>query len=284
MAFGLPAFFGRKARTITPPGLDITSITDISGSMGPFAEFISSATTFEALETALAAEQIGTLPDTPNKYSFCVGGDKNTNTLPLIERNFQVSGTSQRWALGSDILANPSTLTYPTIQAIDRSGDNEDMALATNIVSNTNRGYNTENQRIIISGSDEQTGQENTFDQNPLYSYRYIGVHSAVLTVNEVSGLPAIPSGTLVGFVYTTASAGVAIYIDGTTINYRTNLPTSAMAASPSNNTTSECVDQCKITNGAIYNIEFFDRSSGRFALLATSLGKVLGQFLYSVS
>ena len=39
MTFGLPAFFGVKARTIVPPGLDVTSITDISGSMGPYAEF-----------------------------------------------------------------------------------------------------------------------------------------------------------------------------------------------------------------------------------------------------
>lgn len=284
MAFGLPAFFGSKTRTIVPPGLDITSITDISGSMGEFARFISAPTTFEALETALAAEQIGTLPNTPNKYSFCVGGDDDTNTLALIEKNFTVGSTSQRWALGSDILANPSTLTYPTIEAILRSGGNEDMALSTNLVSNANRAYNTDNERIIISGSDEQDGQRTNFDQNPTYSYRYIGVHSAELRVNETPGLPAIPSGTLVGFVYTTSSVGVAIYIDGSTINYRTNLITSAMVAIAQNGTTFECVNQCKITNGAIYNIDFFSNTINRFPILATSLGKVLGQFLYSVS
>ena len=60
MVNGLPAFFGRKARTIVPPGLDITTITDVSGSMGDFAQFITSPLLYESLEAALFAEGIGT--------------------------------------------------------------------------------------------------------------------------------------------------------------------------------------------------------------------------------
>jgi len=279
MTFGLPAFFGVKARTIVPPGLDVTSITDISGSMGPYADFITSAGLYEALEAALAAESIGTLPATPNKYSFCVGGDRNTNTLPEITRNVNVNGVSQLWALGSDVTAQ--TVTYPTYNA--DGGGNEDMALSTNLVSNNNRAYNLQNERIIISGSDEQDSQLSRFDPTPLYSQRYVGIHSADLSIQENPSLTPRPAGTLVGFVYTTASQGVAIYIDGSTINYRDSMPTSVFVADPTNQTTQICLDQCKNTNGALYDIRSF-RTSALYALLGESLGNVLGKYLYSIS
>lgn len=280
MTFGLPAFFGVKARTIVPPGLDVTSITDISGSMGPYADFITSAGLYEALETALVAESIGTLPATPNKYSFCIGGDSVTNTLPRITRNVNVNGVSQLWALGSDVTAK--TVTYPTYRA--SGGGNEDMALSTNLVSNNNRAYNLQNERIIISGSDEQSGQENRFDPTPLYSQRYVGIHSADLSIQENPSLTPIPAGILVGFVYTTVSQGVAVYIDRSTINYRDSMPTSVFVARPANNRTTQiCLDQCKNTKGALYNIRFFT-DSARYALLGQSLGSVLGKYLYSIS
>ena len=279
MTFGLPAFFGVKARTIVPPGLDVTSITDISGSMGPYAAFITSAALYEALELALDSEGIGTLPATPNKYSFCVGGDFSTNTLPLITRNVNVNGVSQLWALGSDVTAQ--TVVYPAYNV--GGGGNEDMALSTNLVSNNNRTYNLQNERIIISGSDEQSGQQNTFDPTPLYSQRYVGIHDAILTIQENPSLTPIPTGTLVGFVYTTASQGVAIYIDGSTINYRDSMPTSVFGAFPSGGTTQICLDQCKNTNGALYNISYFTNSA-RYALLGESLGSVLGKYLYSIA
>lgn len=279
MTFGLPAFFGVKARTIIPPGLDVTSITDISGSMGPFADFITGAEFYEALELALDAEGIGTRPATPNKYSFCVGADASTNTLARITRNVEVSGVSQLWALGSDVTAQ--NVTYPTYNV--SGGGNEDMARSTNLVSNNNRTYNLENERIIISGSDEQSGQPSTFDPTPLYPQRYVGVHDAALSIQENPSLTPIPAGRLVGFVYTTASQGVAIYIDGSTINYRDSMPTSVFVARPSGGTTQICLDQCKNTNGALYNISYFT-TSARYVLLGESLGSVLGKYLYSIS
>ena len=279
MTFGLPAFFGVKARTILPPGLDVTAITDISGSMGPFANFITTPGLYESLEAELVAEGIGALPATPNKYSFCVGGDDRYDTLSDITQNVRVSGVPQLWALGSDVTAQ--TVTYPTYRV--GGGGNEDMALSTNLVSNNNREYNLQNERVIISGSDEQTGQKNTFDPTPLYSQRYVGIHNADLGIQENPSLPPIPAGTLVGFVYTTASQGVAIYINGSTINYRDSMPTSVFTAVPSGGTTQICLDQCKNTNGALYNIRSF-LSSSQYALLGESLGSVLGKYLYSIS
>ncbi len=284
MTFGLPAFFGVKARTIVPPGLDVTSITDISGSMGPYAEFVTSPLLYQALETALQAEGIGTLAANLNQYSFCVGATVGNEILSRIERFCFVNNTARKWVLGSDVLA--TAVTYPNYTAT--GGGTENMAYATNLVSNNNRQYTAGNERIIISGSDEQSGMSReVFDPTPLYPQRYVGIHSVELSIveNETSTLPPAPSGVLVGFVYTTASEGVAIYIDGTTVSYRNSMPTSTFTAEPARtpDQTQRCIQQCINTKGALYNIRYFTNSA-RYALLGESLGTVLGKYLYSIS
>ena len=282
MVNGLPAFFGRKTPTIVPPGLDVTTITDVSGSMEDYARFITSAGLYEELETALQAELIGTEPATPNKYSFCLGADLRrgeSSDLNDIEVEIEVNGIEQLWALGSDVLAQ--TVDYPVYST--GGAGRENMSRSTNLVSNNDREYNPLNELVIISGSDEQIGRAfDAFDQFPLYPQRYVGIHSAALTVDE-QGLPPAPAGTLVGFIYTTAAEGVAVYIDGSTINYSTQLPTSAFEAEAVDGTQQDCINQAISTNGAIYDIRFFI-DAARYALLGESLGKVLGKYLYSVS
>lgn len=272
----VPVFFGAKARTKKPPGLDVTSITDLSGSMQPFASFISARDTFVALETALVAQGIGIISS--NRYSFTSGGDATRNTLAEIERNVIVSGVSQRWAPGSDVLNGSATL--PTLVA-SAGGDTEDMALACNLVAGVNRGYLTGNERIIISGSDEQSGQTTSFVTSPLYSYRYIGVHRATLSISEPAGPNPVPSGTLVGFVYTTSTTGAAIYLSGSIINYRLSVPTANVTSTATGGTLQANVDRASATNGAIYNIAAFGSD---FTALGTSLGNVLGQYLFDIS
>lgn len=269
----VPVFFGAKARTKKPPGLDVTSLTDISGSMGPFASFISARSTFVALENALVAQGIGVI--SANRYSFTVGGDVNNNTLAEIERSVVVSGVSQRWALGSTILNGSATL--PTITA---NGDNEDMGLAANLISETDRQYLTGNERIIIAGSDEQS-YGTAFVASPLYPYRYVGVHRVTLSISEPAGPNPVPSGTLVGFVYTTNTTGAAIYVSGSTINYRLSVPTANVTATATGGTLQINVNRASATNGAIYNIAAFTND---FTVLGTSLGNVLGQYLFDIS
>ena len=275
----VPVFFGAKARTKKPPGIDVTSITDLSGSMQPFASFIASVATITALENALIAEGIGILSS--NRYSFTRGGG---DTLSEIERNVIVNGVSTRWAPGANVLN--STVTVPTLVA-NLGNRVEDMGLATNIVSATDRGYLSANERIIISGSDEQS-LATDFNPSPLFSYRYVGVHSVILSISEPAGPNPVPAGTLVGFVYTTNTTGVAVYIDGNTINNRADVPVANVTANaddsagyPGLYTRQINVDQARLTNGAIYNINFF--TSG-FQLLAQSLGSALGRFLFETS
>lgn len=272
----VPVFFGAKARTKKPPGIDVTSITDLSGSMGPFASFISSQSTIVALENELVAQGIGVLSQ--NRYSFCTGGDSGRNTLPEIERTVTVNGVRTRWAPGTNVLNG--TAVIPTLSA-NLGGNSEDMGLATNLVAGVDRGYLSANERIIIAGSDEQS-YGTAFDASPLFTYRYVGVHAVNFSISEPAGPNPVPTGTLVGFVYTTNTVGTAIYISGSTINYRNEVPVANVTATGFSGTRQENVDRAAATNGAIYNIEFFN--AGGFELLSTSLGNVLGKFLFETS
>lgn len=270
----VPAFFGAKARTKKPPGLDITSVTDLSGSMRSYASFISSRATLLALEQALRAQGIGDL--SPNRYSLASGGGQSPSytTLNEIERFVTVNGSSQRWATGASLVDGSASI--PTLSAT-LGGSTEDMGIASNLMSENDRDYLGANERIIIAGSDEQS-YETAFVASPTYSYRYVGVHSVTLSISEPAGPNSIPSGTLSGFVYTTNTTGVAIYIDGSTINYRTAVPVANVTATATGDTRQINVDHAATTNGAIYSI-LMD-----FQLLGESLGSVLGEYLYDIS
>ena len=275
----VPVFFGAKARTKRPPGLDVTSITDLSGSMQPFASFISSRATIVALENELIAQGVGVL--STNRYSFATGGTISSDTLATIELPVRVNNVSQRWATGAEVINNTAVL--PTLTA-NRGGDTEDMGIASNLVTNNDRGYLSANVKIIIAGSDEQATAA-TFTASPTFSHRYVGVHSVNLSITEPAGPNPVPAGTLRGFVYTTSTTGVAVYIDGTTINNRADVPVANVTATAASNngqpTRQINVDQARLTNGAIYDIRFFNTG---FELLAISLGNALGQFLFETS
>ena len=270
----VPVFFGAKARSKKPPGIDVTSITDLSGSMGPYASFISSRSTIVALENALVAQGIGLLSS--NRYSFMSGGDNTNETLSQIERSVTVNGASQRWAPGSNVLDGSAAL--PILTA-DQGGDTEDMGVASNLVTGIDRGYLPSNERIIIAGSDEQS-DVTTFTIGPLYPHRYVGVHTVTLSISEPAGPNPVPAGELIGFVYTTSTTGAAIYSDSNsdTLNYRLAVPVANMTATAAGDTEQINVDHAETTNGAIYRIDI------DFALLGESLGNVLGQYLFDIS
>lgn len=282
----VPFFFGAKARTKKPPGLDVTSITDISASMGDFASFITARSTFIALENELVNQGIGVV--STNQYSFTTGGGGlsagDFDTLSEIEKPVKVNGVETRWATGAQILN--STAVLPTLIA-NLTNKTEDMGLATNLVVNNNRDYIQANRLVIISGSDEQQGGsfDTAYDTTPVYPYIYVGVHNVSLTIGSPGGPNPAPAGTLVGFVYTTNTTGTGIYINGNTISYRVDVPVSSVTATAQGGTRQLNVNQALATNGAIYNIEAFRNASvASFDQLGTSLGNVLGKFLFETS
>lgn len=327
----VPIFFGAKARTKKPPGLDITTITDLSGSMQPYASYIASLSTLQALELALVSQDIGITSQ--NRYSFVSGGGRSpaystlseisktvTTVFPGSTQSYWISAPNEQyfedyleqlrlekptfaiggyynaaqgrgyitetspggtiastWASGSSILSGS---TQPPTLTADKGSDTEDMGLASNLISNNDREYLAGNERIIIAGSDEQS-YSTVFAASPTYGHRYVGIHQVALSIAEPAGPNPVPSGTLVGFVYTTSTLGTAIYLDGTTINYRTQVPVADVTATGQNGTLQVNVDQAAATNGAIYNIAAFTQD---FTPLGESLGTVLGQYLYEIS
>ena len=293
MVTSVPAWFGSKGRTRKPLGLDVTTITDTSNSMGPYINFITSKAVYQSLETALQSQNIGVSSQNENKYSFCVAGNSNDVKPPLsrIEKDVVISAPlfprDARWALGEEILGDD--VTYPTYNLTGSEGENVTASL--NTIQAEYRDYNTSNQRITIGGSD-LPGYVASIDNNPEYPSIYVGVHELIFFTlaenpNAPIPIPPKPSGILVGFVYTTDTLGTAIYIDGTNINYRENMPLFAINVRPRfvfpANTLQLLINQAVATNGALYDIAFFSTPE-RYALLAESLGSVLGKYLYSLT
>lgn len=276
----LPVFFGKKARSILPPGLDVTFMTDFSGSMQPYIDFITAETLVVSIENELRSQGIGLI--SPNRYSYTSGGRQSgATTLASIERQVIVDGVSERWGRGDDFLSNSVVVPTPTATG----GDFENMGLGYNIISSNNRDYLQLNERVVIAGSDEQS-YSTAFAVAPTYPHRYIGVHTVTLAISEPAGPNPIPSGALIGFVYTTSVTGVGIYLDGTTINYREDVPVAnvtatAASAGPGANTLQVNVDWAETSNGAIYRI---NGGTGQtyFNLVGQSLARVLGEFLFA--
>ena len=116
--------------------------------------------------------------------------------------------------------------------------------------------------------------------------HRYVGLHSVSLVINEPAGPNPVPAGAgdLIGFIYTTATTGVAIY-DGVAAGaadqlYRLDVPVANVTATAINGARQENIDQARVTNGAIYDVEALNDVGG----VIDALGKVLGQYLFDIS
>ena len=271
----VPVFFGAKARSKNPPGLDVTYIIDLSDSI--FSDYVDGIATEQSvriLEEALLLQGIGVVSS--NRYSFTSGGDSAFNTLPEIEQNVIVNGLPQRWAPGANVLNDSAIL--PNLIA-GRGESTEDIGLAANLITENDRDYMAINERIIIAASDEQS-YGTPFTANPTYPHRYVGVHEVSLSINEPAGPNPVPAGgLLVGFIYTTATTGTAIYEGGIVADYRLEVPVANVTAIAIDGARQENIDQARVTNGAIYDIDRADVPD-----LVKSIGEVLGQYLFAIS
>ena len=270
----VPVFFGAKARSKNPPGLDVTFIIDLSDSRyGDYAPEVASEGSVRGMEEELLSQGIGVA--SPNRYSFTTGGDGDFNTLPEIERNAIVNGVPQRWAPGANVLNDSAIL--PNLIA-GRGESTEDIGLAANLITENDRDYMAINERIIIAASDEQS-YGTPFTANPTYPHRYVGVHEVSLSINEPAGPNPVPAGgLLVGFIYTTATTGTAIY-ESTELDYRLDVPVANVTATAIRGARQENIDQARVTNGAIFNIDRFEGT-----IVGRAIGQVLGQYLFDIS
>ena len=273
-ANSVPVFFGAKARSKNPPGLDVTFIIDLSDSRyGDYAPEVASERSVRGMEEELLSQGIGVV--SPNRYSVTSGGDSDFDTLPEIERNAIVNGLPQRWAPGANVLNDSAIL--PNLIA-GRGESTEDIGLAANLITENDRDYMAINERIIIAASDEQS-YGTPFTANPTYPHRYVGVHEVSLSINEPAGPNPVPAGgLLVGFIYTTATTGTAIY-ESTELDYRLDVPVANVTATAIRGARQENIDQARLTNGAIFNIDRFEAT-----IVGRAIGQVLGQYLFDIS
>jgi hypothetical protein len=272
-----------------PPGLDVTFITDTSGSMDPYVNFVSSFSTIQSLENSLYNQGVGVTSE--NKYSTCLGASTLPpfiSSLTSIEKFVVLSGQSVRWAPGSSVRA--SSVSWASLSGF--RSNSEDMTGATYFVASGLRDYTALNERVIVSASDEQsnltlvTGALNTVT-TPSTRQRYVGIHSVNFGVSEPAGPSPIPAGTVIGFVYTTNTEGALIYSNGSQSFVRTSVPVAAVSVTTAptpfgsgDQQRPELLEFPIATNGAIYSITTASTSSGA-ALLLGSLGEVLGKYLY---
>lgn len=295
----VPAFFGSKARTLKPVALDVTFVCDRSGSAAPFLQFISSLTTIQALEQALVTEGVGVAQD--NRYSITSGAGGIDPPLPAFETLAKieffpnVDGISQRWAPGSSITSG--TVGWPVLQPT--AGNNtEDVALASYLVATGSRDYQANSKRIIVAAGDLQTPYlEDVVDNSvalssltdPATEQIYVGVHNVDITITEPAGPNPVPAGEIFGFVYNGPTTGTAIYLSNNILTYRESVPFSQVALEfagirwryyPQPGQAEEILDFPLQTNGALYRLELSNTFAGTEAL-GTSLGQVLGRFLY---
>lgn len=298
----VPGFFGRKARSLKPVSLDITFATDLSGSMRSFASFVSSIDTIRSLETALLDEGVGV--SSSNRYSICTGAGGIDAPLgahdELLEIEVSVanSGAFKRWATGEEI-ASPQAY-WPRLSATT-GNDTEDMALAAHLIAGGSRQYNEPSLRILVSAGDLQCPYlEDVIDNSVALAtltasstaQRYVGVHNANIVLAEPASPNPAPSGQIFGFVFTTSTTGVAIYLDGTIPRYRTDVDTSKVTISyagstngygPSPGQADEIINFTRQTNGALYKLALTNTVNGTVAL-GRSLGEVLGGYLYEAA
>lgn len=289
--FSDPDYFG----VITdkrPVGIDVTFITDTSGSMDPYVNFVSSFSSVRALELSLFGQEVGVTSQ--NRYSTCLGAPTDPpfiSSLATIEKFVTLSGQSVRWAPGSSVRA--SSVTWPNLSGF--RGATEDMTGATYFVASGARDYVSQNERIIISASDEQsaltlvTGALNTVQAGSTRQ-RYVGIHSVNFSVSEPAGPNPAPAGTVIGFVYTTNNAGVLVYTDGSQSLIRSDVPVANVTVTvkplpfgPGDQPRPELLQFPPATNGAIYSIDIAGTASGS-AILLSSLGQILGKYLYDIS
>lgn len=293
----VPVFFGGKARTKKPVALDVTFISDRSGSMRAFVAFVTSVSTVKSLEQALLDQSVGVTQ--PNRYSICQGagarGSTALRTLAQIEFPVVVSGVSQRWALGSDLLADK--VLWPQFSA-DAGDNTEDVAGASYLVATGSRGYQAAAQRIIVAAGDLQSPYLEGFVSGPTTlaaltapdtGQIYVGVHNLSITIAEPAGPNPIPAGQIFGFIFTTNTTGTAIYLNGATLNYRFDVPianvTTTFSGSfggygPTSDQVTSVFNLPRQTNGAIYRLALSNTQAGTEAL-GVSLGQVLGEFLF---
>ena len=246
-------FIGRNKRTLFLPSIDFTTVIDTTGSNLTYYGTFYVINRYLELENNLKNLGIGALPSRVNKYSFCIGNTLGT-ALSTVERNVVINGSIfTRWATGDNF--QNDTVALGNLSVNSRDG----IIHSANLVGDQDRGYDSNAIRVVFGISDDITADNTqTFNTTDLFPYKYIGLHSLTFSYVGDQGPNPIPAGTWAGFFFETNTIGTAIYINGSIINYRKEVPVASVSVGGLNTTTQRCVTRARSTNGALYISEQF--------------------------
>ena len=265
-------FIGRNKRTLFLPSIDFTTVIDTSSSNSAYYNTFYVINRYSELETNLKNLGIGAFPSRVNKYSFCIGSTVGT-ALSAIERNVVINGSLfTRWATGDNFQNDTVALGNLSINSQDG------IINSANLVSGTDRGYDTNAIRVVFGISNDITANTTqTFNTTDLFPYKYVGLHSLTFSyiAGQDQGPNPVPAGTWVGFFYETNTLGTAIYINGTVINYRKEVPIASVGVGGLTIASQRCVTRAINTNGALYISEQFN-SAARATQLFESFSEII--------
>lgn len=251
-------FIGRNKRALFLPSIDFTTVIDTSGSNATYYNVFYNISRYLELENNLKNLGIGALPSRVNKYSFCIGSTSGA-ALSTFERSVVINGSIfTRWVTGdnfqNDIVAL-GNLSITTGQ--------DGIIHPANVVGGEDRGYDSNAIRVVFGISDDiNVNTTQTFNTTDLFPYKYIGLHSLTFSYTGDQGPNPVPAGTWAGFFFETNTIGTAIYINGSIINYRKEVPVASVSVGGLTTTTQRCVTQARSTNGALYISEIFETAS----------------------
>ena len=310
MVTAVPAFFGSKARTRKPAAVDVTVLFDTSGSNSSFIAAFKDKTNISSIESALAAESVGT-GTALNRYS--IGGFRNaffadTNPSKVFIDSSEISGAN--WGVTDanyDLGANLEDETG-AIYAIARPGGPRGSLGAF-------RSKSDNIARIVISEStEEDAGVTNGQELDSLMrteasqilvfidgSGRGNGVSvTAEPTISPTSPVPLPNNSRVYGFVFTGQTEATVIFSPNAVgpstqlsdLTIVKNIPKTSLScqgynagrsSGPNNDgdIATNTGHYAELTGGAVLALT---ACTPNFPLAFEVLGKILGELLYDAS
>jgi hypothetical protein len=315
MVTAVPAFFGSKARTRKPAAVDVTVLFDESGSNGNFINAFKDKANILSIESALAAEGVGT-ETFLNRYS--IGGFGNglfADTSPdkVFIDSSEISEAN--WGAtdpGSELGANFEDETG-AIYAIARPGGprgslgafrSKDDNIARIVISESTEEAsgnlrNGEQLDALMRGGDSQIlvfidGPDLRFNQSR-------DLEPSCSQLNALISAGTVPSGSRVyGFVFTGQTEATVIFspatvasstqlsdltivknIDKTTLTCEGYFSGVSQGANSNGDSSTNVGHYAELTGGAVLALT---ACGDNFPLTFAVLGKILGELLFDAS
>ena len=284
----VPIWPHKAIKFSTPPGLDICFGFDGSPSMKNTQVYILDENNIRRMETALRSFGVGTRgTNYYNWQGFGKRASEDPEGLP-IEDNANYNGRKHY-----PTVDGVQTLSVPGQAYLDDRVENgiwvngsENAGVTVNMLAKDTVRFKEENDPLFVMLGNEQDrggqggvwGTHATHFQDGLpVPYRYVGVMpSSYSTTGLDPSEDPVPAGSFQGYMWINDTRGVAVYFDGTTINYRFNVLNSNIRINTPSNVWQPYLDRGIVTYGGAFNLVV-----ANLPQIFESIGVCFGKFAY---